>query len=134
MIYSFNSTQTVASGANVLFLTDVVRTKSCLCGGWLNYIPNTGLFTITRGGLYEISFESDVTSTATGAIPFAIMVNGQEITRSTYTVATASVVGHVGNTAVVRVPCGTSLTISISNQSANGVAATNSGIIIKRIA
>lgn len=128
--------QSVNSGQNVLFTTDRCRTNSCKCGGWLIHDNGSGLFTISKQGIYEVEYNANITSTTAGAISLVLELNGEAIggTNAIYNVTTADDVGHVSASTLVCVPCGCCVTISLGNNSANAISVQDANIIIKKIA
>ena len=94
------ASQTVAVGQNVLFPTDRVRTRSCQCAckGWLAHDLGSGLFTLTKPGIYEVEYSANITSATLGEASLDLELDGEIIggTRSIYTVATASALGKIG--------------------------------------
>jgi hypothetical protein len=126
----------VSAGSNVLFPTDRVRTKSCnSCCGWLSHDTGSGLFTLTKQGIYEIQYNADITSADTGQASLVLEQNGEPIggTQSIYTVATASALGNVSASTLIRVPCGASYTITLTNNSTLALNVQDANIIIKKI-
>lgn len=126
----------VSAGSNVLFPTDRVRTKSCnSCCGWLSHDTGSGLFTLTKQGIYEIQYNADITSADTGQASLVLEQNGEAIggTQSIYTVATAGALGHVSASTLIRVPCGASYTITLTNNSTLALNIQDANIIIKKI-
>lgn len=135
MINSYSvPVQSVNAGQNVLFTNDRCRTKSCQCGGWLSHESGSGLFTISKPGYYEIQYNANITSTDTGEISLVLELNGEAIsgTNAIYNVATAGVVGHVSASALICVPCGCCVTVSLGNNGANTVSVQDANIIIKK--
>lgn len=131
------ATQAVAANQNVIFPTDRVRTKSCnSCCGWLSHDTGSGLFTLTKPGIYEIEYNADITSTDAGQASLVLEQNGEAIggTQSIYTVATAGALGNVGASTLVCVPCGASYTITLTNNSALALNVQDANIIIKKVA
>ena len=132
------ATQTVAVNQNVLFPTDRVRTRSCQCAcrGWLAHDLGSGLFTLTKPGIYEIEYNATITSATTGVASLDLELDGEIIggTRSIYTVATANALGSVGGSTLVQVPCGASYIISLGNNSALPLTVQDANIIIKKLA
>lgn len=130
--------QTVTNSNNVLFPTDRVRTKSCQCAckGWLAHDLGSGLFTLTKQGIYEVSYTADITSAAAGVASLVLEQNGEAIggTQSIYTVATASAYGNVSGDTLIQVPCGAPYTIALANNSGLDLSVQNANIIIKKIA
>lgn len=129
--------QTVAANGNVLFTTDRVRTKSCnSCCGWLSHDSGSGLFTLTKPGIYEIHYNANITSTDTGTGSLVLEQNGEPIggTQSIYTIATASALGNVSASTLVCVPCGASYTITLTNNSTLSLSAQDANIVIEKVA
>lgn len=131
------TTQAVAANGNVLFTTDRVRTKSCnSCCGWLSHDAGSGLFTLTKPGIYEIHYNANITSTDTGAASLVLEQNGEPIggTQSIYTIATASALGNVSASTLVCVPCGASYTITLTNNSTLALDVQDANIVIEKVA
>lgn len=57
---------------NINFDTVDLRTNSASCCGWLQYMPGGSDFTIIGGGLFEISFNANVTSETDGFVALAL--------------------------------------------------------------
>lgn len=126
----------VSAGSNVLFPTDRVRTKSCnSCCGWLSHDTGSGLFTLTKQGIYEIQYNANITSTDIGQASLVLEQNGEAIggTQSIYTVATASALGNVSASTLICVPCGASYTITLTNNSTLALNVQDANIVIKKI-
>lgn len=131
------ATQAVAANNNVLFPTDRIRTKSCnSCCGWLSHDTGSGLFTLTKPGIYEIHYNANITSTDTGTASLVLEQNGEPIggTQSIYTIATASALGNVSASTLVCVPCGASYTITLTNNSTLALNVQDANIVIEKIA
>lgn len=131
------ASQTVAANQNVLFVTDRVRTKSCSsCCGWLSHDAGSGLFTLTKPGVYKILYNANITSVDPGVASLVLEQNGEAIggTQSIYTIATASALGNVSASTLVNVPCGASYTITLTNNSTLSLNVQDANIIITKIA
>ena len=57
---------------NINFDTVDLRTNTANCCGWLQYNPGGSDFTIIGGGLFEISFNANVTSETDGLVALAL--------------------------------------------------------------
>lgn len=144
MINSINDTALVLSSntANIPFSTDVVRTRSANCCGWLNHATSSTQYQITESGIYEILFNTNVTSADTGVVALGIEANGELLsgTEMDYTVATADAYGSVSANRLIRVCGNGSTTITVGSLATSGTTATqiptvkNSSLIIKKIA
>lgn len=131
------ATQAVAANNNVLFPTDRIRTKSCnSCCGWLSHDAGSGLFTLTKPGIYEVLYNANITSTSTGTASLVLKQNGENVggTQSIYTIATASALGNVAASALICVPCGSSYTITLTNNSTLALNVQDANLIITKIA
>lgn len=126
--------QVVNANNNVLFPNTLVRTCSANCKGWLNHTAGSGLFQITKPGLYEIQFNGNVASTVAGVINLAMRSNGEILQGSQMnTTNVANNIYNVSANRLVRVCGNGSTTITISNVGANAVAVSNPNIIIKKL-
>lgn len=146
MINSVQETAiTLASNsANIPFASDVVRTRSanCVCNGWLNHATGSTQYQITQSGIYEIQFNTNVTSATIGITALGIKANGELLsgTEMDYTVATANAYGNVSANRLVRICGNGSTTITVGSLPTVEATATqiptikNANIIIKKIA
>ena len=57
---------------NLNFDTIDLRTNSANCCGWLQYMPGGSDFTIIGGGLFEVSFNANVSSDTAGIVALAL--------------------------------------------------------------
>lgn len=145
MINSVQETAlTLASNTdNIPFTSDVVRTRSanCVCGGWLNHSAGSTQYQITKPGIYEIMFNTNVTSATVGATALGIKANGELLsgTEMDYTVATANTYSNVSANRLIRVCGNGSTTITVGSLPTSGATATqipivkNASLIIKRL-
>lgn len=134
-----NTVQTVQPGANILFNGSNVRTRSCSsCQGWLNHNINSGLFEITKAGVYEIHFNANVSPTVAGPITLDITNAGETILGGTMKTAgtTPDVFENVSATILVEVPCNCCDTFTIKNNTPTNpiTVDVSPSIVIKRIA
>lgn len=70
---------TLSSNSGVVtFTNDDVRTRSanCYCNGWLQHTEGSPIYKILDGGLYEISFNANVTSSVAGTIALGLYQDG----------------------------------------------------------
>lgn len=138
MINAVNVTpQTIAVNGNVLFSTDRVRTNACNCGGCIQHDTGSGLFTLTKPGIYKVDFNANVAAGTAGAVAFAIRANGEAVggTEMDYTVVTAGTYQSVSASTLIKVPCGASKTVSVANVSpALQALVKDANIIVRRVA
>lgn len=133
-----NPAQTVNAGANVLFDGTNVRTGSCKpCQGWLNFSTlNSGIFEITKAGIYEIHFNANVSPTVAGQITVNLTNAGENIIGGEMQTA-GTTVGTFENIAaeiLVQVPCNCCDIFTVKNNSENPVVFNNPSLTIERLA
>ena len=146
MINSINDVATTLSAntANIPFTSDVVRTRSanCVCGGWLNHNTGSTQYQITSPGIYEIMFNSNVTSDTIGITTLGIKANEELLsgTEMDYTVDTANTYGNVSANRLIRICGNGSTTITIGSLPTSDTTDTqipiikNANLIIKKVA
>lgn len=73
--------QTLTNNTDAVKFSDTdLRTQSANCfNGWLNHNEGTASFTILAGGIYEITFNSNITSATTGVIGLALFADGVQL-------------------------------------------------------
>ena len=146
MINSINDVATTLSAntANIPFTSDVVRTRSanCVCGGWLNHNTGSTQYQITSPGIYEIMFNTNVTSATAGVVALGIKTNGELLsgTEMDYTVATANAYGNISANRLIRICGNGSTTITVGSLPTSDTTDTqipiikNANLIIKKVA
>lgn len=64
----------------VTFSDTDIRTASANCfNGWLNHNEGSATFDIVAGGIYEIDFNTNVTSATAGNVALAIFADGTQL-------------------------------------------------------
>ena len=137
MINSFiTAEQTVATGNNILFNFDRVRTKSSQgCCGWLSHENGSGTFILTKPGIYQINFNCNVENVGDATTPIIL-----DVTNSGENIQGAKMVANppsgqeqnVCCSLLINNACGTSSIISIENNSGNDVIINDANIVITR--
>ena len=69
-------TTLTSNSAAVPFANDDVRTRSANCCGWLQHSEGSPIYKILNGGLYEVSFNANVTSSVAGTIALGLYQDG----------------------------------------------------------
>lgn len=69
-------TTLTSNSATVPFSNDDVRTRSANCCGWLQHSEGSPIYKILCGGLYEVSFNANVTSSVAGAVALGLYQDG----------------------------------------------------------
>lgn len=143
MINSVQETAlTLASNtSNISFASDVVRTRNANCCGFLNHSVGSTQYQITEPGIYEIMFNTNVTSATAGVVALGIKANGELLsgTEMDYTVATANAYNSVSSSRLIRVCGNGSTTITVGSLPTSDATATqipivkNASLIIKRL-
>lgn len=138
MINATNSiSQTVQPTANIIFTGANVRTNACnSCCGWLSHNDNSGIFTLTKAGIYKIHFNANVAPTVAGAITLNITNAGENIAGGEMKTAgaTAGTLENVASEILVRVPCNTSVVITVKNNTAtNPITVSQPSLTITRV-
>lgn len=99
--------QTLTSNtSDVKFSNVTLRTRSANCfDGWLGYNEGEAQFTIVAGGVYEITFNANITSATTGNVGLALFVDGVQLTGTEMdeTVTTANLWENISMNRKIRV-------------------------------
>ena len=148
MIQSVQEQELVlASNTSPITFADTdLRTGSANCfNGWLNHNEGSASFNLLGGGVYEIDFDTNVTSATAGNVAFAIFTDGTQLAGSEMnTPVSVGIYSNIGTKKYVRV-CGrgsVSITIrSVPTITYNGTATDtqtpiikNANIVIRRYA
>lgn len=109
MIQSFLETITTLIGNNsaISFTNDDVRSRKANCCGWLQHAEGSPLYKLLDGGLYEVSFNANVTSATAGTVAFGLYQDGILIPGTTVIaeVATAGDYYNVSFDKLIKVCC-----------------------------
>ena len=100
-----------------------LRTNSANCCGWLQYVSGNSEFTILGGGLYEISFNANVTSDTAGQVALALKTGtGTDLegTEMDVDITTPNVYTNVSFTKLLRLCPRINTTIAIGSLGAIG--------------
>ena len=149
MIQSVQENELVLTSntAAITFADTDLRTGSANCfNGWLNHNEGTAQFTILGGGIYEVSFNTNITSADVGNVALALFADGNKLngTEMDTAISTAGVWRNVSSNKLLRV-CGRgSVTLTVNSVPTTSYAGTvtdtqiptvkNSNIMIKKLA
>jgi len=62
--------------ASVPFALVDLRTRSAInCNGWMNHNEGSALFSILEGGIYEVTFNANITSATAGNVALALFAD-----------------------------------------------------------
>ena len=107
---------------DINFTTVDLRTGSASCNGWLQYNTGSSNFTLIGGGVFEITFNANVTSETTGQIALALKSGGSDIegTEMDEQITTANTYRSISMSKVIRVCPRANTTISVGSLPAIG--------------
>ena len=60
----------------ITFTDDDVRTRKATCCGWLQHDEGSPIYKILEGGIYEVSFNANVTSATAGTVALGLFQDG----------------------------------------------------------
>ncbi len=102
----------------ITFADTDLRTASANCfNGWLNHNEGSATFNILGGGIYQIGFNTNITSATAGVVGLAIFADGVKLAGSEMNsvVATANQYDNISTSKKIRV-CGRgSVSITIAS-------------------
>ena len=62
--------------SSVSFTTDCIRSRGATCAGWLQHMEGSPIYKILEGGIYEVSFNANVTSATAGTVALGLFQDG----------------------------------------------------------
>lgn len=95
-----------------------LRTASAQnCRSWMNHNEGSALFSILAGGVYEITFNANITSNTAGQVGLALFADGVEVqgTEMNEAVATPGEFANIGFNKKIRVCCKGTVNLSINS-------------------
>lgn len=101
----------------ITFADTDLRTASANCfNGWLNHNEGAATFNILGGGIYQIDFDSNITSAVAGNVALAIFADGVQLAGTEMdTPVTVGVYTNIGASKKIRV-CGRgNVTITVAS-------------------
>ncbi len=108
----------LTSNTSAITFSDTdLRTASANCfNGWLNHNEGSATFNILGGGIYDISFNANVTSATAGNVALAIFADGVQLAGTEMdTPVTVGIYSNIGTTKRIRV-CGRgNVTITVAS-------------------
>lgn len=119
MIQSVNEMiQILASNSSALsFINDDVRTRNANCCGFLQHDQGSPLYKLLDGGVYEVSFNANVTSATAGTVALGLFQDGILIpgTTTIAEIATAGDYVNVSFDKLIKVCCRGDATLTIAS-------------------
>lgn len=101
----------------VTFTNDDIRTRSANCCGWLQHDEGSPLYKVLDGGIYEVSFNANVTSATAGTVALGLFQDGILIPGTTVIaeVATAGDYYNVSFDKLIKICCRGDATLTIAS-------------------
>lgn len=101
----------------VTFINDDTRTRSANCCGWLQHDEGSPLYKILDGGIYEVSFNANVTSATAGTVALGLFQDGILIPGTTVLaeVVTAGDYYNVSFDKLIKICCRGDATLTIAS-------------------
>lgn len=121
MIQSVNENIEIltSNSSAVSFTNDDIRTRraNCYCNGWLQHNEGSPIYKILEGGIYEVSFNANVTSATAGTVALGLFQDGILIPGTTVIaeVATAGDYYNVSFDKLIKVCCRGDSTLTIQS-------------------
>lgn len=108
-----------SNSAPLTFTTDCIRTRgaNCFCGGWLQHSEASPIYKILEGGLYEVTFNANVTGTTAGPVALGLYQDGVLLPGTTVieTVVTPGDYSNVAFTKKLKICCRGDASLSIAS-------------------
>lgn len=106
-----------SNSATLSFLNDDVRTRSANCCGWLQHAEGSPIFKILSGGLYEVSFNANVTSATAGTVALGLYQDGVLVQGTTVIaeIVTAGDYVNISFDKLIQVCCRADANLSIAS-------------------
>lgn len=105
-----------SNSANVLFSNDDIRTRSASCVGWLQHSEGSPIYKILEGGLYNISFNANITSSVAGTVALGLYQDGVLVPGTTV-IAQITTTGDYVNVSfdkLIKICCRGDATLSVA--------------------
>ena len=103
----------------ITFTDDDIRTRraNCYCNGWLQHNEGSPIYKILEGGIYEVSFNANVTSATAGTVALGLFQDGILIPGTTVIVevATAGDYYNVSFDKLIKICCRGDASLTIAS-------------------
>ena len=104
--------------ASVPFATTDLRTRSAMnCSGFINHNEGSALFSILDGGVYEVTFNANITSATAGTVALALLADGVQVagTEMDAVIATAGDFSNISFDKKIKVCCKGTVNLAITS-------------------
>lgn len=119
MIQSFLEpiTTLTSNTSPIAFENDDIRTRSANCCSWLQHMEGQPNYKILKGGLYEVSFNANVSSATAGTVAFGLYEDGILLQGTTVIaeVATAGDFYNVSFNKLIEICCRGDATLTVAS-------------------
>ena len=118
--------------ATLPFVNTDLRTRSAMnCCGFINHNEGSALFSILEGGLYEITFNSNITSATAGNVALALLADGVQVngTEMDATITTAGDWENISFDKKVRVCCKGTVNLAITSLPTTTFSGTGTPVV-----
>lgn len=108
-------TTLTSNSATIPFANDDVRTRSANCCGWLQHSEGSPIYKILCGGLYKVSFNTNITSSVAGTVALGLYQDGVLVPGTTVlaTITTAGDYVNVSFDKLIKVCCNGNATLTV---------------------
>ena len=113
-----NELALTSNTASLPFATVDLRTRSAInCTSWMNHNEGSALFSILEGGVYEVTFNANVTSATAGSVALALFADGVQVngTEMDAAIATAGDWENISFDKKIRVCCKGTVNLAITS-------------------
>lgn len=103
--------------STITFTNDDVRSRRANCCGWLQHSEGSPIYKILEGGIYEVSFNANVTSATAGTVALGLFQDGILIPGTTVLaeVATAGDYYNVSFDKLIKICCRGDASLTIAS-------------------
>lgn len=104
--------------ASVPFADIDLRTRSAMnCCGFINHNEGSALFSILEGGVYEVTFNANITSATAGQVALALLADGVQVsgTEMDAVIAAAGDFENISFDKKIRVCCKGTVNLAITS-------------------
>ena len=103
--------------STITFTDDDVRSRRANCCGWLQHSEGSPIYKILEGGIYEVSFNANVTSGTAGTVALGLFQDGILIPGTTVLaeVATAGDYYNVSFDKLIKICCRGDASLTIAS-------------------
>ena len=99
------------------FTNDCIRSRGATCAGWLQHMEGSPIYKVLEGGLYEVTFNANVTSATAGPVALSLLMDGLPVPGATAieTVVTPGDYSNVAFTKKIKICCRGDASLSIGS-------------------